>query len=341
MMSSNHADLSGAGRDPCNPRIDQLGGRKGIAWIPTYSLSLVLLVAGCQPSENRPEKPIRLVITGDTKGTIGECSCPHGQPAGLARRKAIFGRIRETTPDAIFVDCGDLTDRDMREAELCLLVELYKLLDYDAIGCYIEDLERIGQLAGRDPKIRIPLLMGNVSQTGEDSSRSDFKITDLTKPVILPQPWKKTIWIDVFTSLYNVAETENPPDLNEYYLQNWKHYSNALRASNYLASGLSVMICNWDYTDPDMATVPSDLRSDMPGLDVLIVGGSGNIEPEVVNRDGLLVVYPGVYGEFVMVLDLWSKNGIDVDRFEWETIATETVAPDSIFVAMINDTLKS
>jgi len=305
------------------------------------SLNLLLLVllcmVSCQRLDDRNEKSIRLVITGDTKGTIGECSCPHGQPAGLARRKAIFDRIRETTPEAIFLDCGSLTERDMLETELCLLVDLYQMLDYDAIGCYVIDFTRIGQLACCSPKIRIPLLIGNASQSGENLSGSNLQAASVTQPVILPQRGKKTIWIDVFTSLYNVAETDNPPNLNRYRLQDWKQYCKAVRDDNKLTSGLSVLICNWDYTDTDMATVPPDIKSNIPGLDVLIVGGSGNIEPEVVDREGLLVVYPGVYGEFVMVLDLWSGNGVDVDRFEWETIATETVVPDSTFTRMVLD----
>jgi len=70
-------------------------------------------------------------------------------------------------------------------------------------------------------------------------------------------------------------------------------------------------------------------------LDLLIVGGGGFVEAEVKQQDGFLVAYPGLYGGYVLVVDLWTKDGKSVSRYEWEAIPTETAAPDSAFNARL------
>jgi hypothetical protein len=53
-----------------------------------------------------------------------------------------------------------------------------------------------------------------------------------------------------------------------------------------------------------------------PELDLVIVGGGGFVEAEVKEREDLLVVYPGLYGGYVLVLDLWTEDGRSVSRYE-------------------------
>lgn len=277
--------------------------------------------------------PLRLVITGDLHGAVKDCICPHGQPGGLARRKTIFDDIRRETPDALFIACGSLTD-DQNGNELDLL--LYGLLfdlHYNLICCYMDDWERLSPFiwAEFDPPLeQLPFLNCNIA--------SHRPIEKLTQEMIVGRD--SSLMVVAYTNLANYAEKDSIFLDLEYQLLNWQETVEKYSAIVKDFKGLSALICNWDYKDPDMPTVPPGLMTELPDLDLIIIGGSGFIDPLVKSGTGLLVVYPGVYGEYVLVLDIWSENGRDVSRFEWEAIPTESVAPDSTFENIIEKSIK-
>ena len=286
-------------------------------------------------------EPVRLVITGDLKGTIRECHCPHGQPAGLARRKAIMDNLRDEKPEPIFIECGSLTDKNLREWELVLLGDLLRMMKYDVICCYVIDRKRISEVTS------VIGLLGFASKMRKDSAftytvpaSEDLLSEDVIRFVTNISNENYKIAIGTFTTLKNYTEDDEPVSDNFTNDKGWQDYISFINFGEESKQTLKVMICNWDYRDPDMPLIPETIDEDIPGLDVLIIGGSGNIEPEVVKQNELLVVYPGMYGEFIMVFDLWTENGTDVSKFEWETIPTETVLPDSVFLSLIDKTYK-
>ncbi len=102
----------------------------GILMFKTALIVFTLLMFGC--AKDVDNQTIRLVITGNLKGAYKSCSCPKGQPGGLARRATIFKEIRSETPDAFFVDCGSF-ERDIRiqKGARTLLFELMRMFNYD------------------------------------------------------------------------------------------------------------------------------------------------------------------------------------------------------------------
>ncbi|HHE46555.1 MAG TPA: hypothetical protein ENL08_02480 [Bacteroidetes bacterium] len=284
---------------------------------------LLLIRSPPGASSEGDDMAFRLAVTSDLRGAIRECHCPHGQPAGLARRKTIFDEIRHETPDAVFIECGSLTDS---QVEPRLLVDLLNELDYDLICCYMVDYERIrSRSTGDSVPVNLPLSFCNYTGKERGQPFPELKFNRSTEPGLM---------IITFTSLYNCSEADTVLS-GDYQLLSWDETValHSTQVKDFV--GVTAAVCNWDYSDPDMQAVPPDIRSELPGLDLIIIGGSGYIEPEAVMKNGLLVVYPGVYGEYVLLVDLWSADNVSISRFEWEAIPTETARADPEFVNMI------
>ncbi len=102
--------------------------------------------------------------------------------------------------------------------------------------------------------------------------------------------------------------------------------------------GLSINIRNLIETDEYIEpTEVVDLNdSAYAELDLLILGGGGYIEPEVIKVNNTLVAHPGMFGGHVLAVDIWSEDGHSISRFEWQAIPTESALPDSGAQAKIN-----
>lgn len=214
------------------------------------------------------------------------CVCPSGQPGGLARRKTIFDRIRQNDPETIFIDCGELFKSKPDSIEVNLLVELYRLLDYNLVSPYIKDYA----------------LVERYVSTGE-----------------LPLSFRDILGIkriDTQTSIVSLDVSNGNV-----------HHERALTVATY-------NYCDdEDEVDYDNSDWKKAFCKD--GLDVVIIGGGGFIEPTVKRKSGFLEVYPGVYGEFVLLLELILKPESGISSFQWEAIPTESALPDSSFKAII------
>ncbi|MDP8240601.1 MAG: hypothetical protein P9X24_16035 [Candidatus Hatepunaea meridiana] len=259
-------------------------------------------------------------------GVIKDCSCPHGQPGGLARRKTVFDNIRKETPNAVFIDCGNLTDKNVNQE---LLRELLYKLQYDVICCYMCDYERL--YSNKTTKLNpgdLPLLLCNYIY--------DKNIETLAQPLV-KDDIDPSVLIISYTSQSILSGTDSTAISKDNKLLSWEDTINKYGTQSSKFNGIVVLVCNWDYNDTDMLTVPPTIIQDWKGLDVIIIGGSGFIEPEVKRENGVITVYPGIYGEYVLILDIWSENGKDISKFEWEVIPTETVMPDSTFEVLIGN----
>ncbi|MCF7809476.1 hypothetical protein K9N50_00660 [bacterium] len=275
---------------------------------------------------------LRLVITGDLKGAVRECACLYGQPGGLARRKNIFDQIRREMSEALFIEYGNLTNE---QTNPLLLKDLFNKLKYDLICPYMIDYDRLQDDLGDSVNSqKLPFYFSNLKENNCDSFVScnlSCIIRDVgfeKKPTTYS---KNELLIISFTSLYNKAETDTTPKMYNYNLMDWDETIGRFRNTIKEFKGISVLICNWDYANLDMQTVPESIDIDLPGLDVIIIGGSGYVEPEVREECGVLSVYTGNYGEYIMVLDLWKNTSSGVSKYEWQAIPTEIAEPDSLF----------
>jgi len=271
------------------------------------------------------EEPIRLVVTGNLMGVIKDCKCPHGQPGGLARRKSIFDRIRQDTPEAIFIDCGRLTSDKMDSVEIDLLSNLIEILNYNVINWYFIDYFYFNGDTLKNPQTAHWGENRRYYRQYNDMKLQFFTLTGNYDQLMSDKPLFKKYQIPLS---YNLQEHNWSPE-------EWP--------SEIDSTKLSIIVYNIvereDVYNP-MDQIITNIHEHNSNLDLVIFGGGGYIEPEVVTEqvDGknVLIANTGTYGEYVLVIDLWTEDVCEVSRYEWEAIPTVSVAQDSTFQAMID-----
>jgi len=250
------------------------------------------------------EDHFRLVITADMMGAINECDCPGGQPGGLARRKSIFDAVRLDKAKTVFIDCGTLLKDDMSTAEINLTFDLLDLLSYDLISYTDHDYKFITKTTD----FQSSTLKGNLSKQRSSFLDGNIYITALSGDNSVAKGWEST-----------VSQT-----------------------------GISVIALNEDVAGK-FQILPDEIEQSSFPLDIIIFYGSGYIEAGVEpyqlkgsSGDGstiskeILIARAGIYGEYVLVIDIWTEDGDEVSRYEWEAMPTEAYPPDSTFHAKIN-----
>jgi len=327
-----------------------MGLKHLISLAPILLLTAVLALPPAASAESR----VRLVVTGNLMGALKECRCPHGQPGGLARRKTIFDRLRAETPDAVFIDCGKIIRKDTDSSEIVLFGRLMMGLDYDLICGYIVDYEALAH-AGFDVEvlpfnfanlewIRIVDSLPNPFSASIKERRDSYK---LSRTRIIKSS-------DTNLLFFTGTQFDDQPDsIAIAYKNAWFHprfgqWTYRLRELDPRQSkldleqfpGFIIIVRNEiglgeDEEEGLFNTTAVSARR-CPGLDLMLVGGGGFVEAEVTQQDGLLVAYPGLYGGYVLVIDLWTEDGRSVSRFEWEAIPTENAKPDPGFQTEID-----
>jgi len=351
-------------------------------------LCTLIIVSLCCASEN---SDVRLVVTGNLMGAIRECHCPTGQPGGLARRKTIFDDIRNETPEAIFIECGRLTNDKMDEEEIEILKVLLDVLDYDLINCYLIDYYKavsvclshrdIYYMPGtnknrkRSPSnytslqkcnLNLPfesdLLHGKQSTWNEESlDKWELKRKRLFEfsysgrdSVVIATRTANYEYVNVDTVIRKRFSLDKPYDLS---VSNGK---NEVTPSDFPSNALSVLVRNMVFGDDpsqDECEIPMELHGTkyLPNLDVVILGNDGHTEPDVeksplqnyysqeseIPKKDILIVRPGLYGEYVIVLDLEITDDFEIASFEWEAIPSKSVVPDSSMQMFISNSYPS
>lgn len=301
------------------------------------------------------EADIRVVATGNLMGALKACHCPHGQPGGLARRSTIFRRIREKSPRALFIDCGRLTSDKLDPGESALLRNLVQRLDYDIVNCYLEDFFHLAFPPGQFAKPGIPAGWNTADEGMPDEINLPFTMRysgDSSQAVFVERRDIRTSFyrgsqiIEVITLTANDETRGEIPVTLRHYVSSTGYDINRCSFSSEQApfpmpdSVFTLVLWN---TVEDTAGVEEPLEKIMDELhgglenaDLVIVGGGGYIEPEVRRVENLLYALPGVYGEYVLVIDLWLDDDNHVTAFEWEAVPSESALPDSSFDATIS-----
>ncbi|MBT7789717.1 MAG: hypothetical protein HN757_12645 [Calditrichaeota bacterium] len=123
---------------------------------------------------------------------------------------------------------------------------------------------------------------------------------------------------------------------------------NELIQSDFTSTALSVLVNNIVFNkdqSQDESEIPIELydTENLRNLDVVIVGNDGFVEPAVeksplvnyypkgtiVSEKDILIVHPGLYGEYVIVLDLSIDANYEILNHEWEAIPTAGAKQDS------------
>lgn len=291
---------------------------------------------------------VRLVITGNMMGAVKECKCPNGQPGGLARRKIIIDRIKQEILPTVLIECGSLTDEEIKPFEAELFTSLMIRSEYDVICSYITDLDRLLTTHPDPASIgKLPLMINNLMSVEKQSFNN---LGDRHRSITLAGysisqsgeiPWilnlnQTYLMILTFTHMSKLKTEQDNQLENEYSLLNWQQFADLIIQQIDDYRGLVGLVYNWQDRDDEIPLFPADIGTVIPGIDIIIIGGTALVEPEVKSEDGLLTIQPGIYGEYVLIVDLWSENRVEISRFEWEVIPTETALPDSTFQSIID-----
>ena len=264
-----------------------------------------------------------LVVTGNLKGAVKECVCPHGQPGGLARRKTIFDRIRQEQPESVFVDCGKLLGKEPDSSGVDKIIRLYKRLSYDLLSHHLDDYRAIVKLGFTKQLIELPVMFDIPYDCLIDLDDTAIRLNDyFTRGLV-----------DKNSGNARMLSSAGWEML--FYTYRGSHDSND-NAGEF--PGLIGIIYNLSIDEDNVGVeffTNPDSSGFIPGVDVVIIGGGGYIESEVIEENDVLVIYPGVYGEFVLQIDIRSETGTEVSGFEWVVTPTESVIPDSTFNSII------
>lgn len=97
--------------------------------------------------DSRKAGALTVFFTGNGLGELKPCGCSGGQLGGLDRRAAVFNRVPEHK--RLIVDTGSLVKSDGEQdlIKFNIILQAFKLLDYDVISLREEDIE-IGKNVG-------------------------------------------------------------------------------------------------------------------------------------------------------------------------------------------------
>ncbi len=108
-----------------------------------------VLDVSTEPSakSRRKTDALTIFLTGNELGELRPCGCSGGQLGGLDRRAAVFNSVPEHK--RLIVDTGSLVNSDSEQdlIKFNIILQAFKLLDYDVVSLSKEDIE-IGKNAG-------------------------------------------------------------------------------------------------------------------------------------------------------------------------------------------------
>ncbi len=173
--------------------------------------------------------------------------------------------------------------------------------------------------------------------------------------------WTKEIIFQICSSLSPKKKKFNEIlPKNTVFLDSYKHTNDYLKDLKYpdriSLKHLSILVENTPDSVDQFDEIYKNFQAlckNWQNLDLMILSGGGYVMPEARNvyeemyRSApqkfefdedkiILLAYPGDYNEFVLVLDIWTEDGSNISRYEWERIPTESVRPDSTFQALID-----
>lgn len=309
-------------------------------------LFLIALVTLFTMTAYAKNDKVTLVIIGNITGSIRECLCPHGSAGGMPRLTNAIADVHKNNPDAIIVHVGRLTDDYRIVEETKLLAEIYSTFNCDVSNLYLNDFQHLMNAGvGFENAFfnDIPKHYTTFQKVADGHFRrknKQFRIvrngnkvnfTTITANNQIEQNNTKFVTMLKRFDGYNVIDR-----------------SHSTEQIPLVSKGINVLLYNIVEKRGDDSfgkTVPEDVRN-TSGYDVVILGGGGFFEPEVLELENKnngsekrIAIFPGVYGEYIVQLDLWFNNKGNIEKFEWELHYTGTVMPDETVKQRIEEVI--
>ncbi|NLX57997.1 MAG: hypothetical protein GXY74_02790 [Phycisphaerae bacterium] len=245
-------------------------------------------------ARERPSAEIVLLFTSDTGGALSGCGCAGGPAGGLTRLSAAVAAWRRGGRPSVLVHAGNLlarqnendgsTDRDVLRA--------VRLFGFDAVNLGPYELRRpASRVAAWNSAGDLPAASADVrpARTGGTGSADEAALF-----------WPAVVTVQrggVRVAIVGLSGGR-PPDGGGYTIGNMAEAARAAVARVRESAHLVVVLYGSDWHQA------SELAANVPGLDVIVCGGSGKLllEPKRVERT--LIVQAGPNGDRLGVLIL-------------------------------------
>ena len=302
--------LIGAGRPPGRARRH---GWKAVGLL--VLLSWVLLSAGCARTTE-----VTLAYTGSADGVIWPCyGCAWEPTGGLARRATALAQLRDERPDLLLVDSGDLLSARGRPIGDRKVLEVYRLLGYDAVN--VGDQEFInGAEFFRTEVLGAGLPLLSASLQDEETGK------------LLLHPYVIREVSGVRVALLGLVDTQAFMVLKPELHRGIQVASLSEAVRRFLPelrdrADLLVVLSNLG-SEGDR-----DLAEEVPEIDVIVGGHSGAAVAEPVKVGRTLIVRPGPGGKLIGRLDLALDASRQIVRHSHTLISLDESIPDDPAVA--------
>lgn len=253
-----------------------------IIFLFTHSLSAL--------DEVSPKK-ISLIFTTKNDGILRDCECEVDCPGGLPERLSLFEKHRLENPGAIFLDAGDFSTTMGRQRKDEIVLEAYKILNYDAIG--IGDQEFINGekfFRYKEMQSNLPFVCANIEfpwHAGKKPKSHIIKETSACKIGIAGI---------ISESVFHFVAPEKHANINiEPYLPALKEAVVQMRAESDIVIILAQLLAE------EIEIVANEIDK----IDIIISGHSVEAPDNpfrIIN--GKIVMDAGVEGSYVGILDI-------------------------------------
>ena len=282
-----------------------------VGWIPV----LLLLVSTAFGAGRSAEKELTIVYTGSTNGAIWPCyGCSLEPLGGLARRAMVLWQLRQERPDLLLLDSGDLLSARGRANGDRKVLEVYRLLGYDAVN--IGDQEFTNGRDFFDAEVlsaNLPLVSASLwyEQTNE---------------LLLP-PYVVRMVSGVRVGIIGLVDAQAFMVLRPGAYQGVRVASIMEILERYLpkvrAQADVLIVLSHLGIEGDR-----DLAEEVPGLHLIVGGHSGASSRQPLEVGGTLIVQPGSGGQYVGRLDLTLNKAFQIKEYEHTAIPLDAAVPD-------------
>ena len=250
--------------------------------------------AGESPHTTDPDKIGTVFFTGNGLGELKPCGCSGGQLGGLDRRAAVFNRVPRDR--RLIIDTGSLvkSDSDQDLIKFNIILQAFKLLDYDLVSLNEKDIEigkNVGLLDGTGPGFNI------ISPQGS----SDMNV---------PAKFTKSLLLRSETVVVTIAAFDAESAPIEQIGQLFGSGSNVNSAEVNSESNLNILILN--HCDN---TIIDFIAKRIPLVDCIVCPSESD-EPMVVGEANKrpLVFSVGRFGRYICGLQIIEAPGAKISR---------------------------
>lgn len=268
---------------------------------------------------------IVLLFTSDTGGALSGCGCAGGPAGGLARLSAAVAAWRRGDRPCVLVHAGNLLARQNENdgsADKDVL-KAVRLLGFDAVNLGPYELRRpANRVAAWNSAGDLPAASADIRPARAGGTGSEDEAALFWPAVVTVQRGGVRVAIVGLSG-------GRLPEGGGYTIGNMADATRAAVAQVRESADLMVVLYGGDWCQA------SDLAADVPGLDVIVCGGSGKLllEPKKVERT--LIVQAGPNGDRLGALILRRADDGSFRAAEQRLLTLTDRVPDDPRIAEI------